>query len=595
MAKFRQMLRPMGFLMGYISKYRLILAAAFFFVLTGAAASITAPYLIKPIINDYLIPGDLAGLTSMLVLLAAVYAVITVSGYGSARLLVRLAQRVTLALRQDVFDKVQSLPMSYFDNHTHGEIMSLYTNDTDTVSTFISNSLSAMVTAVVTFVGCVVMMLVLNPVLTLVSGAFFAVMATVVTKSGGISRKSFVAQQRDMASLNGYIEEMTSGQKVIKVFSHEKQAMEGFEERNDALLASSAKAQLYGAIINPFLGGIAATNTSVSSCVGVLMVIAGFMGGRFDIGSLISYIRYMQDAGRPVAQFSGQINFFLAAAAGLERLMNLMEQQPETDDGVNSISVENGTRVWNGGSPVKGDVRFENVDFAYVEGQRILKNISLHAQPGKKIALVGSTGAGKTTITNLINRFYEISGGSVTFDGIDLRDIKKDDLRQSLSMVLQDTHLFTDTVRENIRFGRLDASDADVEAAAKLAGAHFFISHLPQGYDTVLFSDGANLSQGQRQLIAIARAAVADPAILVLDEATSSIDTRTEKLIEEGMDRLMEGRTVFIIAHRLSTVRNCDCILVIEGGEIIERGDHQQLLALGGRYHSLYTGAVELD
>lgn len=595
MAKFKNMLRPMGFLMSYISKYRLILAAAFFFVLTGAAASITAPYLIKPIINDYLIPGDLEGLVSMLALLAAVYAVITVSGYGSSRLLVRLAQRVTLALRQDVFDKVQSLPMSYFDNHTHGEIMSLYTNDTDTVSTFISNSLSAMVTAVVTFVGCVVMMLVLNPVLTLVSGAFFAVMATVVTKSGGISRKSFIAQQRDMASLNGYIEEMTSGQKVIKVFSHEKQAMEGFEERNDALLASSAKAQLYGAIINPFLGGIAATNTSVSSCVGVLMVIAGFMGGRFDIGSLISYIRYMQDAGRPVAQFSGQINFFLAAAAGLERLMNLMEQQPETDNGANTISVENGARIFNGGSPVKGDIRFENVDFAYVEGQRILKNISLHAQPGKKIALVGSTGAGKTTITNLINRFYEISGGSITFDGIDLRDIKKDDLRQSLSMVLQDTHLFTDTVRENIRFGRLDASDDEVEAAAKLAGAHFFISHLPQGYDTVLFSDGANLSQGQRQLIAIARAAVADPAILVLDEATSSIDTRTEKLIEEGMDRLMEGRTVFIIAHRLSTVRNCDCILVIEGGEIIERGSHQELLALGGRYHSLYTGAVELD
>ncbi len=595
MAKFRKMLKPMGFLMGYMSRHRLILTAAVFFVLTGAAASVTAPYLIKPIVNDYLLPGDIPGLVSMLVLLAAVYAVITLSGYCSARLLVRLAQKVTHAIRQDVFNKVQSLPMSYFDKHTHGEIMSLYTNDADTVSTFISNSLSAMITAVLTFVGCVTMMLILNPVLTLVSGAFFAVMAVVVTKSGGISRKSFVAQQRDMAALNGYIEEMTSGQKVIKVFSHEKQAMEGFDERNNALLASSAKAQLFGAIINPFLGGIAATNTSVSSCVGVLMVIAGFMGGRFDIGSLISYIRYMQDAGRPVAQFSGQINFLLAATAGLERLMELLNQPAEVDDGECTISENNGIKVWDSGAPVSGDIRFESVDFGYVQDHQILKNISLHAEPGKKIALVGSTGAGKTTITNLINRFYEINGGSITFDGVDLKDVKKDDLRQSLSMVLQDTHLFTDTVRENIRFGRLDASDEDVENAAKLAGAHFFISHLPQGYDTVLFSDGANLSQGQRQLIAIARAAVADPTILVLDEATSSIDTRTEKLIEEGMDRLMEGRTVFIIAHRLSTVRNCDSILVIEGGEIIERGDHQQLLALGGRYHALYTGAAELD
>lgn len=593
MTKLKDSWKPMGFLFRRMAKYPFLLTIIVVTLVLTAATNIIIPYLTKPIINDYILNNDIPGLMRILAILGIIYLINILASYFSSRVLVRLSQMVTLSLRSEVFTKLQKLPMSYFDEKTHGELMSTYTNDINTISNFLSSNMSQLVIAIPTFLGMLAVMMVMNPLLTLVSGVFLFAQYMTMKKSGGISRKYFGKQQRDLANINGFVEEMTEGQKVIKVFGYEDTAVERFNKRNNDLFKSSYSAELYAGIINPALSGIADINTAITCCVGVVMAVFGM----FDVGSLVAFILYMQRAGLQIGVLAGMLNMILAAVAGTERVMSVLEQRDEVDEGtVVQHQTGEGFR-WQGAQvdrPLKGEVCFEKVGFGYREGQKVLKDISLTAAPGNKIALVGSTGAGKTTITNLLNRFYEFSSGRITYDGIDLCDIKKDDLRLTLSMVLQDTHLFTDTVRENIRFGRLDATDAEVENAAKLAHAHFFIEHLPDGYDTVLTADGKNLSQGERQLLAIARAACANPAVLVLDEATSSIDTRTEKLIEEGMNRLMENRTVFIIAHRLSTVRRCDSILVIEHGEIIERGTHAELLAKHGRYHALYTGKEEL-
>jgi len=593
MPKQKSIWKPMGFLLRQMAKHPFLMSVVVLTLVLTTATNIIIPYLTKPIINDYILTHDLSGLVRMLFILGIVYLISLLVSYFNSRLLVRLSQRVTLSLRSEVFAKLQKLPMSYFDKKTHGELMSTYTNDIDTISNFISGSVSSLAIGIPTFFGILAVMIVMNPLLTLVSGVFLFAQYMMMKKSGGISRKYFVKQQKDLANINGFIEEMTEGQKVIKVFGYENTAVERFNQRNDELLKSSYSAQLYSGIINPALGGIAEINNAITCSVGVVMAIFG----TFDVGSLVAFILYVQKAGAQIGVLSGMVNMVLAAVAGTERVMFILDQKDEVDEGT-VVQRETGNDLrWQGtqvDKPLRGEIRLEKVCFGYKDGQTVLKDISLVAGPGHKIAFVGSTGAGKTTITNLLNRFYEISSGRITYDDIDLCDIKKDDLRMTLSMVLQDTHLFTDTVRENIRFGRLEATDAEVENAAQLAGAHFFIEHLPNGYDTVLTADGNNLSQGQRQLLSIARAACANPSVLVLDEATSSIDTRTEKLIEEGMNRLMENRTVFIIAHRLSTVRRCDSILVLEHGEIIERGTHAELLEKQGRYHSLYTGKEEL-
>lgn len=584
----KNIMRPLGFLLKRMTRHPALLVLSIVALVIATVGGLVIPYFSKIIINDYILPGDIPGLVKILVLMAIAYLIGVVAIYAANRILVRLSQKVSRDLREDVFDKMQSLPMSVFHSHTHGELMSTYTNDIDTISNFISGGLSGAVCSVANFVAILVIILIMNPILTLVSLVFMAIQYIIMKKSGGISRKGFAQQQAALAELNGFIEEYTEGQKIVKLFSHEQDSIDGFELRNKELEEASYRAQIYAGIILPALGGIAEINNALTCTVGVVLTIAG----RFDIGSLVAFIQYMQNGGHQIGSLASLMNTILAAVAGTERVMELLDTEPEIDEG--SVTLEDGVN-WSNGTPVKGRIVFSDMDFSYVAGHPVLKNISFTAEPGQKIALVGSTGAGKSTIVNLLSRFYEIESGSVTYDGIDLREIKKSALRGTLSMVLQDTHLFTGTVRDNIRFGRLDATDEEVEQAAILANADFFIRHLPQGYDTVLTSDGGSLSQGQRQLLAIARAAVANPTVLVLDEATSFIDTHTEKLIEAGMNRLMEGRTVFIIAHRLSTVRDCDTILVLEHGEIIERGNHSELLEQKGRYYSLYTGAAELD
>ena len=587
MRKLKQTAKPMAFLLGRMTRYPGLISLVVLTMALTTAGNILIPYLVKLIINNHILKGDIPGLLRMLVLLAAVYLTSVLSGYGNARVLVRVSQRLTRDLREEVFARMQDLPMGTFQQHTHGELMSTYTNDIDTISSFISSNLSGAIVSVLTFVGILIMLLIMSPVLTAVSCVFLAVQYLVMKKSGGLSRKGFVRQQQMLASLNGYIEEYTEGQKVVKLFGQERRAVDGFETRNRDLEEASYQAQIYAGIINPALGGIAEINNALTSTVGVVLVIIGHL----DIGTLVAFIQYVQNAGHQIGALASLVNMVLAAMAGTERVMAALEWQPEPDTG----SITRKDDHWSDGTPLTGRIVLNHLNFGYVSDHPVLRDITFTAEPGKKIALVGSTGAGKSTIANLLGRFYEVDRGMLSFDGIDLADIQKSALRSTLSMVMQDTHLFTGTVRENIRFGRLEATDQEVEQAAILANADFFIRHLPQGYDTVLTGDGSALSQGQRQLLAIARAAVADPAVLVLDEATSSIDTHTEQQIEAGMNWLMEGRTVFIIAHRLSTVRSCDTILVLEQGRIIEQGDHQSLLVRRGRYYDLYTGAAELD
>ena len=590
-------------LMGYLGQYKALLVIVVILLFISAACSVAGSYLIKPLINDYILPGDFIGLAKMLCVMAGVYVVGAVCSYGYARIMVHVAQNTVAKLRADLFNKMQKLPLKFFDTHTHGELMSRYTNDIETVSEALNNSFASLISCSLTFVGTVMMMIVLSPILTAITAVMLGVMLLVVKTIGG--RRYFAAQQKAIGAVNGYIEEMIEGQKVIKVFNHEAAAKAGFTGVNDTYRDAATRAQAYAGAMMPAMGNLSHINYAITCCIGGLLAIR-----TGDLGGLSAFLQYTKQVSQPITQISQQVNTILSAVAGAERVFEIMEAEPEVDDGkvtlervkenpdgtITEADYDTGAWAWKkpDGSlvPLRGDVRFDHVVFGYDDRKIILHDISLFAKPGQKIAFVGSTGAGKTTITSLINRFYEIQSGTITYDGINVRDIQKDSLRRSLGVVLQDTHLFTGTVADNIRYGRLDATDEEVEAAARLAGADGFIRHLPDGYQTVLTSEGGSLSQGERQLLNIARAA--NPPVLILDEATSSIDTRTEKLIEKGMDRLMAGRTVFVIAHRLSTVRNSKAIMVLEQGSIIERGDHEDLLAQHGRYYQLYTGQAEL-
>lgn len=587
--------RTISTLLGYVGKSKWLLGVVAVCLVLNVGCSIGGSYMLRPLINDCIIPGDYPRLARMLAVLAGIYVCAALLSYTYARIMVHVSQRTTHAIRQDLFAKMQRMPLSYFDTHTHGELMSRYTNDIETITEILNNGMISLISGGLTFIGVVAMMLYLSPALFLVSVFSMGLMMVVVMTVGRRSRRYFSAQQRDLGVINGYIEEMIEGQKVIKVFTHERAAKAGFDVRNEAYRRSAVNAQSFAGAMMPAMGNLSHINYALTCCAGALLSIA--MG--LDLGSLVVYLQYTRQFSQPISQMSQQVNNLLAAIAGAERVFEVMETAPEIDEGRVTLVRDGSGWAWKKPDgalvPLRGDVRFQDVVFRYVPEKAVLQGISLYAKPGQKIAFVGSTGAGKTTITNLINRFYEIESGLITYDGIDVRDIRKESLRRSLGIVLQDTHLFTGTVADNIRYGRLDATDEEVRAAAKLANADTFISHLPNGYDTWLTDDGGSLSQGERQLLAIARAAVADPPVLILDEATSSIDTRTEKLIERGMDRLMAGRTVFVIAHRLSTVRNAKAIMVLEQGEIIERGDHQELIDQQGKYYQLYTGQAELS
>ena len=599
----------LGRLMRYLGRYKLLLGLVVVLLVLSSVCTVAGSYLLKPLINDYIVPGDFKGLARMLAIMAVVYLIGAVCSFGYARIMVHVSQNTVAKIRQDLFDKMQTLPLRFFDTHTHGELMSRYTNDLETVSEALNNSFGSLISCTLNFLGTILMMLVLSVRLTLVTFGMLVVMLLVVKTIGGRSRKYFIAQQKTLGAVNGYIEEMIEGQKVIKVFNHEAEAKADFDARNIAYRDAATQAHANAGAMMPAMGNLGYINYALTCCIGAMIAISS---GSFGLGDLAAFLQYSRQVSQPITQISQQMNTLLSAVAGAERIFEIMETEPETDEGKvtlvrvrkqGDVLVETAERTghwaWKKEDgilvPLRGDVRFHDVVFGYDPHQTVLHNISLFAKPGQKIAFVGSTGAGKTTITNLINRFYEIQSGTITYDGIDVRDIQKESLRRSLGVVLQDTHLFTGTVADNIRYGRLDATDEEVVAAAKLAGADTFIRHLPHGYETELSGDGGNLSQGERQLLNIARAACANPPVLILDEATSSIDTRTEKIIERGMDRLMADRTVFVIAHRLSTVRNAKAIMVLEQGEIIERGDHDELLAQKGRYYQLYTGQMELD
>ena len=699
--------KTVGRLLGYLTRSKLPLLAVFGCLLASVCANIGGSYMMRGIINDFIWSGctDFAGLGRAILALVGVYLAGCLATYSQSAIMVRLAQRGVNRLRSDLFDKLQNLPLSYFDKHPHGELMSRFTNDADNVQLALEQSVVSMCSSCLMFVGLVAMMLFINWKLFLVTALVLVVTMTVFNKLGGRSRRYYQKQQAALGDVNGDIQEIIEGLKVVKAFTHEEQAKEQFRKLNATYRDAAQKANFYSGVIMPISGNLMNISYALTAAFGgLLSVLQGF-----DLGGLVVYLNYSKQVGQPLNQISQQMTTLLSALAGAERIFEVMDTQPEEDQGsVTLVGAEkdaNGTlsaftgsghpHIWAWKTPrtaglslvpvlvgekdaltelgqaertehglkllppgadspqgiwvkvapdgtltevtdlaslsghrwawkypdhqgkvglhlirgtvrnvpgegyylteLKGAVRFHHVDFSYVPGKRILKDVTVYANPGQKIAFVGSTGAGKTTITNLINRFYEIEGGLITYDGIDVKAIKKDDLRRSLGAVLQDTHLFTGTIMDNIRYGRLEATDEECIAAAKSANAHSFIRRLPDGYNTVVTGDGANLSQGQRQLLAIARAAVADPPVMILDEATSSIDTRTEALIERGMDSLMEGRTVFVIAHRLSTVRNSNCIVVIEHGEIQEKGDHHQLLEQKGRYYQLYTGQFQLS
>ncbi|MDY3032117.1 MAG: ABC transporter ATP-binding protein [Clostridia bacterium] len=572
-------------LMGYISDEKPRLVLVLICVLLSAASNLVGSYMLRPIINRYIVPtdgsaGDPVGLIGGIAVMAAVYLVGVGATYLQMRTMIGVSQRALSKLRTELFTKMQKLPVRFFDTHPTGEVMSRYTNDVDAIGEMLNNTIVQIISGVISITGTLCLMIYTNPWLTLVTLAMAPIMAKVGTAIASHSRKHFASQQKALGDVNGYIEESVTGQKVIKVFCHEDKAIEEFSELNDKLKNAQIRAQFAGGITGPAMNALSQVNYTLTACVGgLLCVLRGF-----DVGGLTVFVNFSRQFSRPINEFAQQLTTVMSALAGAERVFEVMDAEPEK---ANEGERDLGT--------VSGDVVVNNVTFGYNPDKTILKNISIYAHPGQKIALVGSTGAGKTTITNLITRFYDVDDGEITIDGVNIQNITRDCLRRNIAMVLQDTHLFTGTVMENIRYGRPDATDDEVRAAAMTASAHSFIRHLPDGYDTVLEGDGANLSQGQRQLLNIARAALSKAPILVLDEATSSVDTMTEKHINEGMDALMEDRTTFVIAHRLSTVRNADAIMVLENGEIIERGSHDELLERKGRYYELYTGLKELD
>ncbi len=591
----------------YLGRHKFMLLIVSILVTVSALANLLGTYMIRPVVNN-LANGDLHSLAIGVLVAAGIFAIGALAAWGYSQTMVKAAQQVVFDIRRDLFAHMQTLPLRFFDKKRHGDIMSLFTNDIDTIADALNNSFAMAIQSFIQMIGTLVILYILNWKLSLIVTVCYGIMFWYMKFSGAKSKVFYAKQQQSLGELDGYIEEMVSGQKVVKVFNHEQASLQEFLEKNEKLRKEGTGAQSYAATMVPVVVSISYINYAIVAVLGGILA----MRGMADVGSLASYLVFVRQAALPINQFTQQSNFLLSALAGAERVFDVMNLEPEVDEGdVTLVNVrkENGilkecqekTGKWAWRSKdgeltmLRGDVRFENVDFGYTKEHMILKNISLYAKPGQKIAFVGSTGAGKTTITNLINRFYDVQGGTVVYDGIDVRKIKKDALRHSLGIVLQDTHLFTGTVADNIRFGKLDATQEEIERAARIANAHSFIRRLPDGYDTMVTADGANLSQGQRQLLAIARAAVADPPVLILDEATSSVDTRTEELIEKGMDQLMEGRTVFVIAHRLSTVRNANAIMVLEQGKIVERGDHAELLEQRGKYYQLYHGMFELS